>query len=337
MTHIALALHDKQGTYWPYIVTTLTSVFANSSIALHVHILHDDTFTPQARQAIEQLCKKYGQQVTTHAMTLTPAMQKANVRHFSIAALYRLMLLQLLRNEDLVIYLHADLIFNGVDIADLVQAIQSDPQQHPIAAVRDDLFTNNTSQRNELDMLGIPEKEYFNSGLLGLRPQRIEIDFFLALHTRSAAHPPIHEKPRALLAANARPSQRRLPHPHQTTQTMKHRDKGLQRQKSSIRRDEIRQVRRCQKWHGRIDLVLRPIPPTQRQQLLYSCLVKSLAHHLGRVAGHDGVRRHIFGHHTLCSQHRTIAHAHARQNRDAMPNPDIAANYHIALARVVVQ
>ena len=73
MTHIALALHDKQGTYWPYIVTTLTSVFANSSIALHVHILHDDTYTSDAQQAIEQLCKKYGHTLTSHAIVLTPS------------------------------------------------------------------------------------------------------------------------------------------------------------------------------------------------------------------------------------------------------------------------
>lgn len=179
--HIALALHDQQGTYWPYVTTTLTSVFSHSSMALHVHLLHDDTLRPEARLAFEQLCQKYGHELTLHAIVLTPSMQAAKVGHFSPATLYRLMLPQLLKQLDLVIYLDADIIFNQVDIAELVQVIQSDPHQHPISAVHDDLFTSSTSQRQELDMLGLAEAAYFNAGVLGLRPQGMDMDLIEAL------------------------------------------------------------------------------------------------------------------------------------------------------------
>jgi lipopolysaccharide biosynthesis glycosyltransferase len=189
MNHIALALHDKQGTYWPYIVTTLTSVFTHSSIALHVHILHDETFTQEARLTIEHLCQKHGHALTCHAIVLSPSMQASKVGHFSVATLYRLMLPQLLHDVPLVIYLDADLIFNQIDIADLVWHIENDPHQHPIAAVHDTLFTNSSSQRKELEMLRLAEVEYFNAGMLGLRPQRIDIDLIDALQNFIEQYP----------------------------------------------------------------------------------------------------------------------------------------------------
>lgn len=179
--HIALALHDHKGTYWPYVVTTLTSVFMHSSTALHVHLLHDQTLRPEAIATLSKLCRKYQHSLTLHPVTMSPAMAAIDTRQFSVASLYRLMLPQLLRHLDLVIYLDADLIFNQVDIAELVLAIDSDPQQHPVSAVVDDLFTSQKSGRQELKMLGIPASHYFNSGLLGLRPKRIDLDLIEAL------------------------------------------------------------------------------------------------------------------------------------------------------------
>lgn len=178
---IALAMHDHKGTYWPYVVTTLTSVFMHSSSPLHVHLLHDHTLGPEASAALAQLCRKYQHRLTLHPITLSPTMAAIDTRQFSVASLYRLMLPQLLRHLDLVIYLDADLIFNQVDITELVKAIDSDPQQHPVSAVVDDLFTTQKSGLKELEMLGIPASQYFNSGLLGLRPQRMGLDLTEAL------------------------------------------------------------------------------------------------------------------------------------------------------------
>jgi lipopolysaccharide biosynthesis glycosyltransferase len=179
--HIALAIHDHKGTYWPYVVTTLTSVFMHSSSPLHVHLLHDHTLGPEASAALAQLCRKYQHQLTLHPITLSPTMAAINTRQFSVATLYRLVLPQLLRHLDLVIYLDADLIFNEIDISVLVNAIDSDPHQHPVSAVVDDLFALQKSGSKELEMLGIPASQYFNAGMLGLRPQRIDLDLVEAL------------------------------------------------------------------------------------------------------------------------------------------------------------
>lgn len=176
LIHIALALHDQQGTYWPYVVTALTSVFMNSSARLQVHLLHDDTLTAEAQTAFESLCQKHGHHLRLHLITLTPSMRSAKVGQFSPAALYRLMIPKLLKDVDLVIYMDADIIFNQLDIAELVDHIQSDPHLHPIAAVHDTLFSSTPRQRQELSLLGLTADEYVNSGVLGLRPPCIDID-----------------------------------------------------------------------------------------------------------------------------------------------------------------
>jgi lipopolysaccharide biosynthesis glycosyltransferase len=181
MIHIALSIHDKYGNYWPYVVTTLTSVLTHSSRPLHVHLLHDDTLSTDGRHAIEGLCSKYQQALSLHAVTLSTALQTINFGQFSAAAIYRLMLPQLLKHLDLVIYLDADIIFNQVDIADLASAIENDPHQHPLAAAHDSLFTSQGSQKRELEHIGIPASEYVNSGVLGIRPKRIDIDLLEAL------------------------------------------------------------------------------------------------------------------------------------------------------------
>jgi lipopolysaccharide biosynthesis glycosyltransferase len=188
-THIALALHDHKGTYWPYVVTTLTSVFMHSSSPLHVHLLHDHTLGPEASAALSQLCRKYQHRLTLHPITLSPTMAAIDTRQFSVASLFRLVLPQLLRHLELVIYLDADLIFNQVDITDLVKAIDSDPHQHPVSAVLDDLISAQAASRQELAMLGIPASQYFNSGLLGLRPQRIDLDLIEALQQFMQRYP----------------------------------------------------------------------------------------------------------------------------------------------------
>lgn len=189
MIHIAISVHDKQGNYWPYVTTMLTSVFTHSSRALHVHVLHDDTLCNEARRTIEGLCKQFGQQLSLHHVTLPSNLQTIDFGQFSPAAAYRLMLPQLLKHLDLVIYLDADIIFNQIDIADLEAVIQSDAQHQPLAAVHDRLFSSHASQRQELANLGIPAKEYINSGVLGFRPKRIDVDLLAALQRFAHEHP----------------------------------------------------------------------------------------------------------------------------------------------------
>lgn len=194
MTHIALALHDKQGAYWPYVVVTLTSVFAHTRSALHVHVLHDDTLRDVARQALQALCEKHQHFLSFHAVALPEAAKTIDFGKFSPAAAYRLMIPQLLRHLELVIYLDADIIFNQVDIADLVAVIESDPEKHPIAAVKDSLFTSDASQKRELQHIGLLEHEYINSGVLGIRPSRIshdlldELQRFVITYPRAKHH-----------------------------------------------------------------------------------------------------------------------------------------------------
>jgi lipopolysaccharide biosynthesis glycosyltransferase len=189
MIHISLSLHDKHGNYWPYVVTTLASVLSHSSQSVHVHLLHDDTLGTAAREAIEGICRKYQQELSFHLVELPTHLQTLNFGQFSPAAIYRLMLPQLLKHLDLVIYLDADIIFNQVDIADLFATIVADENQHPLAAVHDTLFSSNAAQNRELAHIGISAAEYVNSGVLGIKPKLIDGDLLDALQKFVALHP----------------------------------------------------------------------------------------------------------------------------------------------------
>jgi lipopolysaccharide biosynthesis glycosyltransferase len=189
MIHIALSLHDKTGHYWPYVVITLSSVFAHSSRKLHVHLLHDETLCIDARQTLEGLCTKHQHALSFHRVELPQEMQSIHFGLSSPASIYRLMLPQLLKHLDWVIYLDADIIFNQVDIADLAAAIENDHEQRPLAAVHDHLFAAHASQRQELKHIGILANEYINSGVLGMRPAQINIDLLDALQHFVADYP----------------------------------------------------------------------------------------------------------------------------------------------------
>lgn len=199
MIHISLSLHDKHGNYWPYVAATLTSVLMHSSQSVHVHLLHDNTLGTQAREAIEGICTKHQQELSFHLVSLPTALQTVNFGHFSPAAIYRLMLPQLLKHLDLVIYLDADIIFNQVDIADLYAAIVADEDHHPLAAVHDTLFTSNAAQKRELTHIGISAAEYVNSGVLGIRPKQIDIDLLDALQDFVTTHPHVAHHDQDLL------------------------------------------------------------------------------------------------------------------------------------------
>lgn len=211
MIHIALSLHDKTGQYWPYVVITLSSVFAHSSRKLHVHLLHDEALCIDARQTLVGLCTKHQHALSFHWVELPQEMQSINFGLFSPASIYRLTLPQLLKHLDWVIYLDADIIFNQVDIADLAAAIENDPEQRPLAAVHDRFFAAHASQRQELEYIGVHAAEYINSGVLGIRPAQINIDLIDALRDFVTEYPQARHHDQDLLNVMFRHQILRLP------------------------------------------------------------------------------------------------------------------------------
>ncbi|MBR6887895.1 MAG: hypothetical protein IKN16_05560 [Selenomonadaceae bacterium] len=128
MIHVCFSLHDKTGRYSKFTGTTICSIFENTTADVTVHILHDNTLTPDNRDKFIYLAGRYGQAVKFYnveklcadkiskLLSLVPDAKNSRV---SVGALYKLLILQVI-SEDInkIIYLDSDLIVN-LDIKEL--------------------------------------------------------------------------------------------------------------------------------------------------------------------------------------------------------------------------
>lgn len=188
-THIALALHDAQGSYWPYVAVTVTSVLTHASVPVVVHLLHDETLGDEARQVLAQIVRTHGHRLQLHPVQVPESFAQMNFRHFSVASAYRLMLPGLLPDLPWLLYLDADIVFHQFDVARFGQWLQAQLTAQPIAAVHDDLFDAYPEGVAELQMLGLAAADYVNSGVLVLRPGLIHENLLTALQVFAQRHP----------------------------------------------------------------------------------------------------------------------------------------------------
>ncbi len=173
MIHICFGLHDKSSLYSKFTGTTLTSIFENTSAEVTAHILHDDTLTDGNREKFSKLAERYNQcinfynveklcpDVINNIVNLRPMIKKA---YFSVAAIYRLFIPQLISADiEKIIYLDSDIIVN-LDINELWQIELGDN----IFGVIPESFNGiNTLERFDLCREGlIKADDYFNSGVL---------------------------------------------------------------------------------------------------------------------------------------------------------------------------
>ena len=180
MIHICFALHDKTGRYSKFTGAAMLSVFENTDSEITVHIIHDDTLTPDNRDKFISLVEQYKQRVKfynvdklcadkiTEIKTLFP---DAIQTRFSIGMFYRFFIPQLLSPDiKKAIYLDADIIVN-LNIAELWQIELGDK---PLGAVinisqQEDFNTAIEHQKSTIPMVKqsfAKSEDYFNSGVL---------------------------------------------------------------------------------------------------------------------------------------------------------------------------
>ena len=80
-----------------------------------------------------------------------------------------------------------------------------------------------------------------------------------------------------------------------------------------------------------LDLLFLPVPPAQRQQALHRLVVKPPAQGLGRNAAHDGVGRHVLGHHGAGADDRAVADGHAGEDHRLIAHPYVVAEDDVPL------
>ena len=178
---IALAFRDKDGTYIAHVSAMLASVLASSTHAMRIHILHDETLSPENAAHLHSLCGM-GQELIFHP--INPKLCLGSLREDSpimkpltLATLYRLFLPKLsgLEQCSRLIYLDTDLIVDTdlwemwtVDMGTALLAAVPDPCLHKalenMGQGHKDQWARKVAQYSA--ELGIPTERYFNAGVL---------------------------------------------------------------------------------------------------------------------------------------------------------------------------
>ena len=129
MIHVCYGLNDKKGTYSKFTGTSIVSMFENTKEKVTVHILHDDTLTPENRNNFIKVAETYNQTVKFYNLDkicpekiqyLREKIPKYADSRFTIGAFYRLMIDKSFFDENIskIIYLDSDTVVN-LDIAEL--------------------------------------------------------------------------------------------------------------------------------------------------------------------------------------------------------------------------
>ena len=169
---VIYAVHDSSGQYWPYVAVALESLLKSTLRTLSVCILHDDTLKDDGRSVLNRICTDHLASLSFSHVNLPAFLAGANYGPFSPASIFRLGIPQLFKDEEQVVYLDADLVFQGLDVAELIDAAG----EAPIAAVRDPYIGIPEKHRLQLARLGLDPENYFNSGVLVMRPKLLPQD-----------------------------------------------------------------------------------------------------------------------------------------------------------------
>lgn len=183
-------IHDHSGEYWPNLAVALKSVLTYASSQQQVWILYDKPLVPSAVSLLQDLGSHHKANLTFAHIKLPPFLAEANYGSFSPASIFRLGIPKLFRDHEQVVYIDCDLIFHGVDISDLVSAAGD----APLAAVHDPYIGRPQKHREQLAALGLDPSNYFNSGVLVMRPKELPDDLIarfmaFAKKNRVMSHP----------------------------------------------------------------------------------------------------------------------------------------------------
>ena len=151
----------------------MTSIFENTHSKVTVHILHDDTLTDINRQKFICTAEKYSQGLAFHDVTIHKE-QLANilVNKWTVGALYRMFIPEVLDSLSKVIYLDCDIIVN----LDLQELWAIDMGGKSIAGAFDEVHEQAKlylARKLQLRFSGIKPADYINSGVVVMDLQRI--------------------------------------------------------------------------------------------------------------------------------------------------------------------
>lgn len=168
--HIGFGLHDKTGNYSLWVGVAMQSMIENTDSRICFHILHDETVSKSNKEKLTQIAMNGGHRIRFHLLDNAFFCDvEVQMGIYTIGAMFRVMLPELLPELSKVIYLDADILVNR----DIKELWDVDIENYYMAAVKD-VFVNNGSVRPVVVKSGEVEAErYFNSGVLYMNLERI--------------------------------------------------------------------------------------------------------------------------------------------------------------------
>lgn len=150
--HIGFGLHDKDGHYSVWVGTVMQSILEHTDSRICFHILHDETLSSDNRYKLEKVAYNGSSIVEFHKIDENDfSVVKNQMSRFTIGAMFRCSLPELLPDLNRIIYLDADLFVNR----DIKELWDVDVREYCLAGVVDFLIENPEADLPDQDALNV--------------------------------------------------------------------------------------------------------------------------------------------------------------------------------------
>ncbi len=164
MIHMAFGIHDKDGTYSVWVGTAIQSVIEHTDSMIMFHIMHDNTLSDENKKKLIYTAKAGGHRIVFYNLedSIFNEIKSEISEDFTIGAMFRLLLPDILPSLSKIIYLDAD-VFVKRDIAELWNL---DISGYCMAVVQDMWVLNGSVEPYPVRNKTVNKEHYFNTGML---------------------------------------------------------------------------------------------------------------------------------------------------------------------------
>jgi len=168
--HIGFGLHDKTGHYSVWVGTVMQSILEHTDSRICFHILHDETLSIDNKYKLEKVARSGSSIIEFHKIDENDfSVVKNQMSRFTIGAMFRCSLPELLPDLNRIIYLDADLFVNR----DIKELWDVDVREYCLAGVVDEGVAVHNYSRILNKYPEIKKESYFNSGVLYMNLKKL--------------------------------------------------------------------------------------------------------------------------------------------------------------------
>jgi len=171
--HVGFGLHDKSGSYSMWVGVTMQSIIEHTNAKVCFHILIDDTVSETNKKKLTQVASDGGQRIQFHFVDKTVFVDIANrMERYTIGAMFRVLLPEVLKDIPKIIYLDADLLFNR----DIKELWDMNIEEYFMMAAYDAGQGTGDLAPIVVKNGEVEYRRYFNTGVLYMNLDRIRQD-----------------------------------------------------------------------------------------------------------------------------------------------------------------